>query len=409
MAKQTPTPRVTGLILAGGAGRRMGGTDKGLLPYRGRPLVAHAIERLAPQVDALLISANRNLEAYAAFGHPLVGDALPEYPGPLAGLAAGLAACATEWLACVPCDCPALPPDLVARLLAAAEAQRAPLAVAVTAEGMQPTFQLCRRELLPALEAWLAAGERRAGLWCRQQNAAEAYFDDPAAFANFNHPEELALPSNATTLFLGGIRPLPPDNEPTGIFKQERLQPVWLGREGLAGDAQADRRHHGGPEKALHQYAVGSYPQLAAAFPAAAALLVPGSMGENLSVPGWDEHAVCVGDVFRLGDARIQVSQPRAPCWKIDRRFGVTGMTRHVDDHALNGWYFRVIEAGEVAPGCEFRLLERPSPDATIDRLWRLWRAHRPDPDELRRFAQTPHMTESWYDKLRQRLAAPDA
>lgn len=170
----------------------MGGADKGLLLYRGKPLVAHVIERLAPQTDRLIISANRNLEAYAAYGHPLVGDALPDYPGPLAGLAAGLATCATEWLLCTPCDCPALPLDLADRLLSAAKENDASLAVATTKEGMQPTFQLCHRELLPALEAFLARGERRVGQWCREQGAAEAYFENAAAFANFNTPDELA-------------------------------------------------------------------------------------------------------------------------------------------------------------------------------------------------------------------------
>lgn len=183
---------VTGLILAGGAGKRMGGADKGLLDWQGRPLVAHAIGRLAPQVDKLVLSANRNRETYADYGYPVIDDELQGFQGPLAGLAAGLTACSTEWLACVPCDCPQLPLDLVARLLAAAEEAGAALAVATTDEGLQPTFQLCRRELLPALEAYLASGERRVSEWCRRQDAAEAFFADAAAFANFNSPGELA-------------------------------------------------------------------------------------------------------------------------------------------------------------------------------------------------------------------------
>lgn len=184
---------ITGLILAGGAGRRMGGADKGLLAYCGRPLVAHAIDRLAPQVGALIISANRHLDAYGAFGHPLVGDDEPDYPGPLAGLAAGLAACRTEWLVCVPCDCPHFPLDLASRLRTAAGTTRR-LAVATVAGQMQPTFQLCHRTLLPALQRHLASGERRVGGWCRQQGALEADFPDPAAFRNFNTPAELAAP-----------------------------------------------------------------------------------------------------------------------------------------------------------------------------------------------------------------------
>jgi molybdopterin-guanine dinucleotide biosynthesis protein A len=186
--------QTTGLILAGGEGRRMGGADKGLLALDGRPLVAHAIERLLPQVDALLISANRNLDVYRAFGHPVLTDASEEFLGPLAGLRAGLAACATPWLVVCPCDCPALPADLVARLRAAVG--DAPLAVATVDGRMQPTFQLCRRELLPALDAFLAAGNRRVGGWCREMGAVEVAFPDANAFRNMNNPADLLAPGS---------------------------------------------------------------------------------------------------------------------------------------------------------------------------------------------------------------------
>ncbi len=204
-------------------------------------------------------------------------------------------------------------------------------------------------------------------------------------------------------LYLGGIRPLPPENQPTGMFKREQLGPVWLGREGLAGDAQADRRVHGGPGKALHQYPVAHYAQLAAAFPAAAALLVRGSIGENLSADGWDETAVCIGDVFRLGEARIQVSQPRSPCWKIDRRYGQEGMAKFIDAAGLTGWYFRVLEEGEVEPGCAFERVDSPAPAATLLRLWTLWKAQRPDPGELEALAATPGLSPNWTAKFIER------
>ena len=170
----------------------MDGADKGLLDFRGRPLVAHAIGRLAPQVGALLISANRNLGVYRRLGYPVVTDAGGERCGPLAGLAAGLAACATDWLISVPCDCPALPRDLVERLLAAATSHGARLAVASTGGRMQPTFQLARRECLPALAAFLAAGERKVGQWCREQGALEVAFPDAGAFKNLNNPIDLS-------------------------------------------------------------------------------------------------------------------------------------------------------------------------------------------------------------------------
>jgi MOSC domain-containing protein YiiM len=204
----------------------------------------------------------------------------------------------------------------------------------------------------------------------------------------------------AARLFMGGIRPLPPENRPTGIFKQELDRPAWLGREGLAGDAQADRRVHGGPEKALHQYAVSNYARLAGLFPDARETLVPGSIGENLAVPGWDEGNVCIGDVFRLGDAAIQVSQPRSPCWKIDSRFASAGMARAIEDGGWTGWYFRVLEGGEVAPGCRFDLLERGKGALSIQALLALWREHRPSPDALLAMATTPGLSANWADKL---------
>jgi molybdopterin-guanine dinucleotide biosynthesis protein A len=183
---------ITGLILAGGMGRRMGGADKGLLLLHGRALAALALERLRPQVGSVFISANRNLEAYAAFGAEVLPDRLPDYPGPLAGVHAALSRIGTPWLATCPCDSPFLPPDLVARLMDAVLASGAPLAVAHTAGRSQPAFMLCRRELLPALTAWLTSGNRKFGAWQESQGAAPADFEDcPECFANFNTPEDM--------------------------------------------------------------------------------------------------------------------------------------------------------------------------------------------------------------------------
>lgn len=208
------------------------------------------------------------------------------------------------------------------------------------------------------------------------------------------------MSSGQPRLFMGGIRPLPPENQPTGIFKQEIVMPAWLGREGLSGDAQADRRVHGGPDKALHQYPVAHYARLAAAFPEATDFLVPGSIGENLSFPGWDEKNVCIGDIFLLGDAIVQVSQPRNPCWKIDHRYGVEGMAKLIDAEGITGWYFRVIEEGSVEPGCSFELIERMAPGIGISMLLTLWHEHRPDPTTLEILATTPGLSENWRKKL---------
>lgn len=182
---------ITGLILAGGLGRRMGGRDKGLQPFRGKPMAAWAIERLAPQVDVLLINANQNLEAYAAFGHPVVPDRIGGFAGPLAGLHAGLSACETPWLVTAPCDSPFLPEDLVARLGAALEAAGADLAVAKTGDQPHPVFSLVRREALDGLTAFLEGGGRKVDAWYAALKTVEVPFAEERAFANINTLEEL--------------------------------------------------------------------------------------------------------------------------------------------------------------------------------------------------------------------------
>ena len=155
-------------------------------------MVAHVLARLAPQVDRLLVNANRNQDAYRALGHPVVADAIAGYAGPLAGLHAGLKAATTEWVVTVPCDSPFFPPDLVARLLQAAQAEDADLAVARTGQQPHPVFALVRRALLPGLEAFLAGGQRKIDRWYAPLRTVEVDFPDEAAFSNINTPAELA-------------------------------------------------------------------------------------------------------------------------------------------------------------------------------------------------------------------------
>ncbi len=184
---------ITGVILAGGRGRRMGGVDKGLQDLQGKPMVQWVLERLAPQVDSVLINANQNLPRYAGFDCPVLPDRIPDFAGPLAGLHAALAQAATPLVASVPCDSPFLPADLVQRLQAALVADQAELAVARAGGRVHRAFCLARRELLPKLDAYLAAGERKVGLWHDSLNVVEVDFDDEAdAFDNINTPEQLA-------------------------------------------------------------------------------------------------------------------------------------------------------------------------------------------------------------------------
>ncbi len=151
----------------------------------------------------------------------------------------------------------------------------------------------------------------------------------------------------------------------------------------------------------MHQYLIRNYAPLAEAFPEVSNLLVPGALGENLSVAGWDEANVCIGDIFRPGEAIIQVSQPRTPCWKIDSRFGVEGMTRFIERSGLAGWYYRVIEEGRVAPESEFTLIEWGAREVSVDRLLAIWREHRPAPEVLESIASIPALSANWVKKLR--------
>jgi molybdenum cofactor guanylyltransferase len=184
---------ITGIVLAGGQGRRMGSVDKGFVELDGRPLVAHVIERLAPQVATLVINANRNAGRYAVFGYPVVADAIGGFAGPLAGLHAGLAAATTPFVATSPCDSPFLPADLVARLSGAFDAQPIDIAVARTFAQPHPVFALARCSLLPHLAQFLGAGGRKIDAWYASLPIAEVAFDDEAdAFRNINTPAELA-------------------------------------------------------------------------------------------------------------------------------------------------------------------------------------------------------------------------
>ena len=183
---------VTGVILAGGQGRRMGSVDKGLELLDGVPMAQRVIERFAPQVEELLVNANRNVERYAHFGYRIVRDRIDGFAGPLAGLQRGLEEAAQPLVATAPCDSPFLPLDLVSRLRAALERDGAELAVARTGSQPHPVFCLCRKRLLGHLNAFLQGGGRKIDAWYAALKVIEVAFDDEAgAFDNINTPEEL--------------------------------------------------------------------------------------------------------------------------------------------------------------------------------------------------------------------------
>lgn len=183
---------ISAIILAGGRATRMQGADKGLVLLQNRSLIEHVINRLSPQVDEILINANREIAQYKALGYPVLQDELAEYPGPLAGLSLGLNYAKHDYILAVPCDSPLLPLDLAQRLMAQLLKNDADIAVASSNGNVHPVFCLCKKSVLPSLNTYLAKGERRVSAWQKNQRYIEVNFSDcDNAFANLNTLEDV--------------------------------------------------------------------------------------------------------------------------------------------------------------------------------------------------------------------------
>ena len=206
-------------------------------------------------------------------------------------------------------------------------------------------------------------------------------------------------------LFIGSIRSLPESGRPTGIYKQPVSTAIAIDENGFVGDAQADRRVHGGPDKAIHLYPACHYRRLATQFPDAASQLIPGSLGENISCDDLDESSIRIGDIYHLGSARLQLCQPRNPCWKIDERFATEGMAAFIAEQRLTGWYWRVLTPGEVRPGDPLLLEEAAVGASTLADAMVLCQTHRPALAALAQLAATPGIARDWQRKLDNRLA----
>lgn len=210
-------------------------------------------------------------------------------------------------------------------------------------------------------------------------------------------------------LLAGKVRPFGPKAVPSGIDKQLQDGPLRVTTLGLAGDEQGDPRHHGGPEKAVHHYPRDHYPawaaELAGADGMTDVLSRPGAFGENLSTLGLTEADVCIGDRFRLGSALVEVSQARQPCWKLNHRFGYAGMSRAVQQSQRTGWYYRVIEEGEVRAGDRLVLTARPYPQWSLQRLLHVLYVDRLNHAALAEMAELAPLAESWRKLARERVA----
>ncbi|MDR3398853.1 MAG: MOSC domain-containing protein [Pandoraea sp.] len=206
-------------------------------------------------------------------------------------------------------------------------------------------------------------------------------------------------------LFAGGTGHLEPDGHRSGIFKRRITGRIRVESSGIVGDEHADPRVHGGPEKAVHHYAEENYGRIAQAFPESAPALVPGSLGENLSTQTFSGQNVHIGDTFLIGDSVVlQVSQPRRPCWKINHRFGVEGLSMFVARERVTGWYYRVISPGFIEPGDTMVLVERQTDRFSIDQFWQVQLTHRPSLDDLVALGAVPGLAPEWQRRMTERV-----
>ncbi|MGO4576461.1 MOSC domain-containing protein [Cupriavidus sp. 2TAF22] len=205
-------------------------------------------------------------------------------------------------------------------------------------------------------------------------------------------------------IFAGGIGILGEEGHRSGIFKRRIRGEAKVSFDGIEGDEHADPRVHGGPEKAVHHFAAENYRRLAECFPDCAGILVPGSLGENISTNGLTERNVHIGDVFRMGGTVLQVSQPRSPCWKINHRFNADGMSLVVAQERMTGWYYRVIGSGIIGPGDKLELIERETERFSIDEFWRVQSSSRPGIDDMLALIAVPGLANSWKVRLNDRV-----
>ena len=184
--------QITAVILAGGKGRRLQGSDKGLVLFKGRPIIEYILEIITPQVSQILINANRNLDSYASYGYPVISDALSDFQGPLAGFSIAMSKAATSHLLTLPCDGPFLSDDYVLRMCQVLDKEKAELAVAYDGARMQPVHALIPTTLLDSLEEFLQSGDRKIDRWYAKHNVALVDFSDtPEIFHNINTEEQL--------------------------------------------------------------------------------------------------------------------------------------------------------------------------------------------------------------------------
>ncbi len=209
-------------------------------------------------------------------------------------------------------------------------------------------------------------------------------------------------------LYVGKKRPFGPRSQFSGIDKRP-LESGEVDELGFVDDVQVDKRFHGGPERALHQYALKSYERIIKRFPLLHKTATPGSIGENLTINGMNDTNVCIGDIYQLGDIKVQVSSPRIPCWKISHKMNMPDLDKYVAEKQITGWYYRVLEVGKLSIGDEVSRLERPNENLSISRFIQINNDKNASPEVLLEAANAVGLDPEWKERLERRAESKKA
>ncbi|MCV2886617.1 MOSC domain-containing protein [Aestuariibacter sp. AA17] len=208
-----------------------------------------------------------------------------------------------------------------------------------------------------------------------------------------------------TGLFAGSLRPLGPQGKKSGIYKSP-IQEAQVNELGMTNDIQADKRFHGGPEKALHQYALSGYEALMKRYPLFHKRFCPGAIGENISSTDMRDDNVFIGDIYQLGDIKVQVSSPRKPCWKIGAKLEVPDIEAFIEEKGITGWYYRVLENGTMRIGDTITLIERPNPSLSVKRFVTLMNGVDASIDNLRQALEAGGLDPEWKSRIQRRISS---
>ena len=204
---------------------------------------------------------------------------------------------------------------------------------------------------------------------------------------------------NIIGLYQAKIRRIGPKNEFTGIYKYP-IASAKVDKLGIQGDIQVDKRYHGGPERALHQYALSSYEKISKGYPLLHKKMWPGAIGENISVPTMNENTVCIGDIYQMGEVTVQVSGPRMPCFKISERFSTPNLHKFVAKHGIHGWYYRVLKDGKLSVDAPVTLIERLNPEISVSTFLQVVSGKITQPATIIKAIKAKGLDPEWHDRL---------